>query len=82
MVGAIATQHLPEDRCPVRLCRREKSSWGGRSRRGASVISASPADITDIRALPEVVGGVLTGARANVRPAGFGNEPHPAHDPS
>jgi len=46
------------------------------------VMFAGASDITDIGALLAVVDGVLfPGARANVHPARFGTEPHPAYEP-
>jgi putative glutamine amidotransferase len=43
---------------------------------------AGTPDLTDIGALLQAVDGILlTGARANVHPSRFRQEPHPAHEP-
>ena len=43
---------------------------------------AGTPDVTDIGALLQAVDGILlTGARANVHPSRFRQEPHPAHEP-
>ena len=46
------------------------------------VVFAGTSDITDIETLLDVVDGImLTGARANVHPSHFDEEPHPAYEP-
>jgi putative glutamine amidotransferase len=82
VVGVIASTHQMEGRFATQLT-------GERNLRAiADVCGALPMmfagtpEVTDIAALLDVVDGVLlTGARANVHPARFGTEPHPAHEP-
>lgn len=82
VVGVIANTYRIENRFDVQ-------TTGERNLRAvADVAGALPLvfpslpDVTDIAALLDVVDGILlTGARANVHPAHFGVEPHPAHEP-
>jgi putative glutamine amidotransferase len=82
VVGVIANAHRIEDRFDVQVV-------GQRNLRAvADVASALPLivpglpDVTEIDALLGAVDGILlTGGRANVHPAHFGTEPHPAHEP-
>jgi len=82
VVGVIGNTHIVENRFPAQIC-------GERNLRAvAEVVGALPLifagapEITDISALLDIVDGiVLTGARANVHPTRFGQEPHPAHEP-
>lgn len=82
VVGVIANAHRIENRFDVQAV-------GQRNLRAiADVAEALPLifpglpDVTAIDALLDAVDGVLlTGGRANVHPAHFGVEPHPAHEP-
>lgn len=82
VVGVIGNAHLVEGRFAVQ-------GVGERNLRAvAEVAGALPLmfagvpEITDVAALLDVVDGILlTGGRANVHPARFRKEAHPAHEP-
>jgi putative glutamine amidotransferase len=82
VVGVIGNAHRVENRFNIH-------GVGERNLRAvAEVAGALPLmfpgtpDITDIGALLQAVDGILlTGARANVHPSRFRQEPHPAHEP-
>ena len=82
VVGVIANTHRIENRFNVQAV-------GERNLRAvADVAGALPLvfpglpEVTEIDALLDAVDGILlTGARANVHPAHFGVDPHPAHEP-
>jgi putative glutamine amidotransferase len=82
VVGVIANGHRIEGRFAVQLTGEQNLRALAEVADALPVMFAGASDITDIGALLEVVDGVLlTGARANVHPARFRTEPHPAHEP-
>ena len=82
VVGVIGNAHRVENRFNIH-------GVGERNLRAVAEVAgalplmfASTPEVTDVGALLQAVDGVLlTGARANVHPARFRTEPHPAHEP-
>jgi len=82
VVGVIGNAHRVENRFNIH-------GVGERNLRAVAEVAgalplmfAGTPDITDIAALLQAVDGILlTGARANVHPSRFRQEPHPAHEP-
>jgi putative glutamine amidotransferase len=82
VVGVIGNAHRVENRFNIH-------GVGERNLRAVAEVAgalplmfAGTPDITDIGALLQAVDGILlTGARANVHPSRFRQEPHPAHEP-
>jgi len=82
VVGVIGNAHRVENRFNIH-------GVGERNLRAVAEVAgalplmfASTPEVTDVAALLQAVDGVLlTGARANVHPARFRTEPHPAHEP-
>jgi putative glutamine amidotransferase len=82
VVGVIGNAHRVENRFNIH-------GVGERNLRAVAEVAgalplmfASTPELTDVGALLQAVDGVLlTGARANVHPARFRTEPHPAHEP-
>src|SRR5215467_11496318 len=82
VVGVIANAHRVEGRFSVQHVGEHNLRAVAEVADALPVMFAGASDITDIGALLAVVDGVLfPGARANVHPARFGTEPHPAHEP-
>lgn len=82
VVGVIGNSRVVDSRFPVQLVG-EKNLRAISDVTGAlPLMFAGAPDITDIRALLEVVDGVLlTGGRANVHPSRFNVAPDPAYEP-
>jgi putative glutamine amidotransferase len=81
-VGVIGNAHLLDKRFAVQLVGEKNLRAVAEVANALPLMFAGAPDLTDIGALLEVVDGVLlTGARANVHPARFRAEPHPAHEP-
>jgi putative glutamine amidotransferase len=82
VVGVIGNAHRVENRFNIH-------GVGERNLRAVAEVAgalplmfAGTPEVTDVGALLQAVDGVLlTGARANVHPARFRTEPHPAHEP-
>jgi len=82
VVGVIGNAHRVENRFNIH-------GVGERNLRAVAEVAgalplmfAATPDVTDIGALLQAVDGILlTGARANVHPSRFRQEPHPAHEP-
>jgi putative glutamine amidotransferase len=82
VVGIIGNAHRVENRFNIH-------GVGERNLRAVAEVAgalplmfAGTPDVTDIGALLQAVDGILlTGARANVHPSRFRQEPHPAHEP-
>ena len=82
VVGVIGNAHRVENRFNIH-------GVGERNLRAVAEVAgalplmfAGTPDVTDIGALLQAVDGILlTGARANVHPSRFRQEPHPAHEP-
>ena len=82
VVGVIGNAHRVENRFNIH-------GVGERNLRAVAEVAgalplmfASTPHVTDIAALLHAVDGILlTGARANVHPSRFRQEPHPAHEP-
>jgi putative glutamine amidotransferase len=82
VVGVIGNAHRVENRFNIH-------GVGERNLRAVAEVAgalplmfAGTPDLTDIGALLQAVDGILlTGARANVHPSRFRQEPHPAHEP-
>jgi putative glutamine amidotransferase len=82
VVGVIGNAHRVENRFNIH-------GVGERNLRAVAEVAgalplmfAGTPDVTDIGALLHAVDGILlTGARANVHPSRFRQEPHPAHEP-
>jgi putative glutamine amidotransferase len=82
VVGVIGNAHRVENRFNIH-------GVGERNLRAVAEVAgalplmfASTPNVTDIGALLQAVDGILlTGARANVHPSRFRQEPHPAHEP-
>jgi len=82
VVGVIANAYRVEGRLSVQHVGEHNLRALAEVADALPVMFAGASDITDIGALLAVVDGVLfPGARANVHPARFGTEPHPAHEP-
>jgi len=82
VVGVIANAHRVEGRFSAQHVGEHNLRAVAEVADALPVMFAGASDITDIGALLAVVDGVLfPGARANVHPARFGIEPHPAHEP-
>src|SRR5271169_6496476 len=81
-VGVIGNAHLLDKRFAVQLVGEKNLRAVAEVANALPLMFAGAPDLTDIGSLLEVVDGVLlTGARANVHPARFRAEPHPAHEP-
>jgi putative glutamine amidotransferase len=82
VVGVIGNAHRVENRFNIH-------GVGERNLRAVAEVAgalplmfAGTPQVTDIAALLQTVDGILlTGARANVHPSRFRQEPHPAHEP-
>jgi putative glutamine amidotransferase len=82
VVGVIGNAHRVENRFNIH-------GVGERNLRALAEVAgalplmfAATPDVTDIGALLQTVDGILlTGARANVHPSRFRQQPHPAHEP-
>jgi putative glutamine amidotransferase len=82
VVGVIGNAHRVENRFNIH-------GVGERNLRAVAEVAgalplmfAGTPQVTDIAALLQAVDGILlTGARANVHPSRFRQEPHPAHEP-
>jgi putative glutamine amidotransferase len=82
VVGVIGNAHRVENRFNIH-------GVGERNLRAVAEVAgalplmfAGTPDLTDIGSLLQAVDGILlTGARANVHPSRFRQEPHPAHEP-
>jgi putative glutamine amidotransferase len=82
VVGVIGNTHLVENRFTAQLVGDKNLRAVAEVAGALPLMFAGSPDLTDIATLLEVVDGVLlTGARANVHPARFNNEPHPGHEP-
>ena len=82
VVGVIGNALVVENRFAVQMTGERNLRAVAEVAGALPLVFAGAPDITDIGALLEVVDGVLlTGARANVHPARFDTEPHPAHEP-
>jgi len=82
VVGVIANTHVVENRFPAQMVGERNLRAIANAAGALPLMFAGTPEITDVDALLDAVDGVLlTGARANVHPARFGSEPHPAHEP-
>ncbi len=82
VVGVIGNSFTVENRFPAQLC----GEWNLKALADVAgalpLVFAGVPEITEIASLLDVVDGVmLTGARANVHPTHFGQDPHPGHEP-
>lgn len=82
VVGVIGNAHVVENRFPAQRVGENNLRAVAEVSGALPLMFAGAPEMTDIGALLGVVDGILlTGARANVHPARFNNEPHPAHEP-
>lgn len=82
VVGVIGNAHLVDDRFAVQLVGERNLRATAEVANALPLMFAGLPGITDVGELLHAVDGILlTGARANVHPARFQVEPHPAHEP-
>ncbi len=82
VVGVIGNAHVVENRFPAQRVGENNLRAVAEVSGALPLMFAGAPEMTDIGALLSVVDGILlTGARANVHPTRFNNEPHPAHEP-
>jgi putative glutamine amidotransferase len=82
VVGVIGNAHRVENRFNIHGVGERNLRAVAEVAGALPVMFAGTPEVTDVGALLQTVDGVLlTGARANVHPARFRTEPHPAHEP-
>jgi putative glutamine amidotransferase len=82
VVGVIGNAYRIENRFATQMVGERNLRAVAEVAGALPLMFAGSPDITDIGALLDTVDGVvLTGARANVHPSRFGNEPDPRHEP-
>ncbi|MEZ5843144.1 MAG: gamma-glutamyl-gamma-aminobutyrate hydrolase family protein [Hyphomicrobiaceae bacterium] len=82
LVGVITNGRVLDGRFPVQFTGERNLTAIADVTGALPLMFAGLPSVTDIGDLLDVVDGVLlTGGRANVHPARFGSEPHPAYEP-
>src|SRR4051794_35596278 len=82
VIGVIASAHLVENRFAAQRVGERNLRAVADVAGALPIMFAGTPEITPIDELLELVDGVLlTGARANVHPTHFGEEPHPRYEP-
>jgi putative glutamine amidotransferase len=82
VVGVIGSAHLVEGKFTAQRVGERNLRAVVEVTGALPLMFAGTPEITEVGALLDVVDGILlTGARANVHPSRFGQEPHPAHEP-
>ena len=82
VVGVIGGGHLLEDKFPAQRVTERNLRAVAEAADALPLMFAAAPDITDAGALLDAVDGImLTGARANVHPARFGQPADPRHEP-
>jgi len=82
VVGVIGNSYVIDDRFKAQLVGKNNLSALADVAGALPLMFAGEPGLTDVDALLDIVDGILlTGARANVHPACFDTQPHPAYEP-